>query len=84
MATFKSEYQPKFMVCPYEKHHLILSHKFQRHLVKCEKNHKLEINKFFTCPFDASHKLTQAVYYDHIIGCFDVHWIIPGNLPGKS
>lgn len=42
------------VICPYNKCHVILKHRFQTHLVKCERSNshiKLE-----TCPFDATHR----------------------------
>lgn len=53
MSTKLPGYE-KTVICPYNKSHVILQHRIQTHLIKCEKQHphiKLE-----TCPFDITHR----------------------------
>lgn len=47
----------KLTTCPYNNAHQILPRRFQRHLVKCARQHphiKLEV-----CPFNASHRIVS-------------------------
>lgn len=43
--------------CPYDKHHRILKHRMQLHLIKCRRNHP-SVNKVI-CPFNVTHVLNE-------------------------
>lgn len=43
--------------CPYDKHHRILKHRMQVHLIKCRRNHP-NVNKAI-CPFNVTHVLNE-------------------------
>lgn len=45
----------KTLICPYNDSHLIRISKFQRHLIKCEKQHPHII--LDVCPYNASHRI---------------------------
>jgi len=59
--------------CPYDPSHRILSTRFTRHLVKCQKNHP-DVN-MIRCPFNASHIIPEEQYPNHIEMCPDKGWI---------
>uniref|UniRef100_A0A336MSV6 CSON003563 protein n=1 Tax=Culicoides sonorensis TaxID=179676 RepID=A0A336MSV6_CULSO len=64
----KSDSQ-KLLTCPYNDSHQILLYRFQKHLVKCARQHphiKLEV-----CPFNASHRIRPAQFQAHKIDCPD-------------
>lgn len=48
------------VVCPYNKSHVILSHRIQTHLVKCARSNpgiKLEV-----CPFNSCHRMRSELF----------------------
>ncbi|XP_018366401.1 PREDICTED: gametocyte-specific factor 1-like [Trachymyrmex cornetzi] len=53
--------------CPYNNHHRIASSKFQRHLVKCEKNFPPDYKVI--CPYNATHRLNKSEIEEHINTC---------------
>ncbi|KYM76412.1 Protein D7 [Atta colombica] len=53
--------------CPYNKYHRIASSKFQRHLVKCEKNFPSDYKVI--CPYNATHRLSKSEIEEHINTC---------------
>lgn len=57
MASTKLSGYEETVICPYNKCHVILRHRFQTHLVKCARNYpdtKLDI-----CPFDVTHRFRE-------------------------
>ncbi|XP_046844709.1 gametocyte-specific factor 1-like [Xenia sp. Carnegie-2017] len=63
----------KLVVCPYDPSHRIAVKRFQRHLVKCRKNHPDK--DFVSCPFNASHKVLRLDLYNHICKCPDKNFV---------
>lgn len=55
------------LLCPYNKQHRIPSTRFQRHLVKCEKNFPPDYK--IICPYNATHRLSKSEIQEHIKGC---------------
>ncbi|EFN61957.1 Gametocyte-specific factor 1 [Camponotus floridanus] len=53
--------------CPYNKHHTVPRLKFQRHLVKCEKNYPPDYKVL--CPYNATHRLSKSEIEEHINTC---------------
>ncbi|XP_044013476.1 gametocyte-specific factor 1 homolog [Aphidius gifuensis] len=57
------------LICPLDKHHVILKHRMQIHLVKCEKNH--DMTKKSKCPYNNTHIVDKIVFQHHIETCPD-------------
>ncbi|XP_077277303.1 uncharacterized protein LOC143905624 [Temnothorax americanus] len=55
------------LFCPYNKLHRIPSSRFQRHLVKCEKNFPPDYKVI--CPYNATHRLSKDEIQEHIQTC---------------
>ncbi|XP_033342512.2 uncharacterized protein LOC117229808 [Megalopta genalis] len=55
------------VVCPYNKSHLIVKSRLQKHIVKCEKNYPEDYKVM--CPYDATHRLSQEELKEHIMTC---------------
>ncbi|XP_012525126.1 gametocyte-specific factor 1 [Monomorium pharaonis] len=55
------------LLCPYNKYHRIPSSRFQRHLVKCEKNFPPDYKVI--CPYNATHRLSKSEIREHIDTC---------------
>ncbi|XP_012234764.1 gametocyte-specific factor 1 [Linepithema humile] len=53
--------------CPYNKHHVISKFRFQRHLVKCEKNYPSDY--MCICPYNATHRFSKNEIEEHIKTC---------------
>ncbi|KAL6266440.1 hypothetical protein P5V15_003290 [Pogonomyrmex californicus] len=53
--------------CPYNKNHRVPRSRFQRHLVKCEKNYPPDYKVI--CPYDATHRLNKQEIEEHIETC---------------
>ncbi|KYM94025.1 PREDICTED: gametocyte-specific factor 1-like [Cyphomyrmex costatus] len=62
-----NSYNNEFLYCPYNKCHRISSSKFQRHLVKCEKNYPPDYKVI--CPYNATHRLSKSEIEEHINTC---------------
>lgn len=57
MASTRLAGYEETVICPYNKCHVILRHRFQTHLVKCARSYpdiKLEM-----CPFDSTHRFPE-------------------------
>ncbi|XP_029168508.1 gametocyte-specific factor 1-like [Nylanderia fulva] len=75
------------MRCPYNKHHSISKSRFQRHLVKCEKNYPP--NYMVICPYNAMHRSTKSEIGEHINTCpmrstVEASYIQPLNMRDKK
>ncbi|XP_011876807.1 PREDICTED: gametocyte-specific factor 1-like [Vollenhovia emeryi] len=55
------------LCCPYNKCHRIPSTRFQRHLVKCEKNFPPDYKVI--CPYNATHRFSKSEIVEHITTC---------------
>lgn len=53
--------------CPYDKNHIIAKTRFQRHLVKCEKNFPSDY--MCICPYNATHRFVKSEMQEHINTC---------------
>ncbi|XP_039307603.1 gametocyte-specific factor 1-like [Solenopsis invicta] len=62
--------------CPYNKSHRIPSSKFQRHLVKCEKNFPPDYKVI--CPYNATHRFSKSEIKEHIDTC-PMRWTVEGS-----
>lgn len=62
--------------CPFNKNHAISKTKFQRHLVKCEKNFPSDYK--VVCPFDATHRVSKDTVIEHLNTC-PMRRVLEGN-----
>ncbi|XP_072751950.1 uncharacterized protein [Anoplolepis gracilipes] len=53
--------------CPYNKYHFASRSRFQRHLVKCEKNYPPDYKVI--CPYNATHRFSKSEIEEHINTC---------------
>jgi len=64
------------MQCPYNRSHVILKSRMQRHLVKCKRNYPMADK--VVCPFSAIHHVDKHDYQYHVSTCPDRH-VIEGH-----
>lgn len=62
-----SDKSDEVLRCPYNKHHSISRSRFQRHLVKCEKNYPPDYK--VVCPYNATHRSSKSEIEEHINTC---------------
>ncbi|XP_034478108.1 gametocyte-specific factor 1 homolog [Drosophila innubila] len=62
----KPDYK-NFVVCPYDKHHVVLACRLATHLVKCSANHPG--NRMVRCPFNSTHVLQASFLSTHVLTC---------------
>ncbi|KAK7789235.1 hypothetical protein R5R35_013050 [Gryllus longicercus] len=56
-----------FVICPYDRNHIIDKMKLPYHLVKCEKNYPNIILE--KCPYNYTHRFPAEEMPDHILSC---------------
>ncbi|XP_076634633.1 uncharacterized protein LOC143348377 [Colletes latitarsis] len=55
------------VICPYNKNHLIVRSRIQKHIMKCEKQYPEHYKVM--CPYNATHRLFKNELEEHIITC---------------
>ncbi|KAL6436430.1 hypothetical protein ACFW04_004737 [Cataglyphis niger] len=64
---YNSDNNDEVLRCPYNKYHFAPKSRFQRHLVKCEKNYPPDYKVI--CPYNATHRLSKSEIGEHINTC---------------
>jgi len=69
MAQYKIPDPYDKIECPYDPSHMVDAKRFQRHLMKCGRQHPNA--KVKTCPFNARHVVKVEEYSHHLMNCSD-------------
>lgn len=59
-----------FVVCPYNKSHIILRRRLPYHLIKCART-SVEVKKFTSCQYNHCHKFRRGEGVEHYNNCAD-------------
>jgi len=81
--SMDDEWDPHaLLVCPYDEVHVVSVLRFQRHLLKCRKNHPDK--DLVKCPYNATHILLRDKLRSHLSVCPDKRAIDPDIIQAQN